>query len=179
MLNKLNLITLVLALAFFTVSCADEEEEAMREEAVSAITPQATQQPNAPITNVEQQAQPVVPAGPTTSMKFDEMSYNFGTITAGEKVRHVYKFTNSGNEPLIISNAKGSCGCTVPQWPQEPIAPGDEGEIVVEYNSKGKSGNETKTVTITANTEPAVTKLTIAGVVNPAAADAPNVQIVQ
>lgn len=179
MLNKLNLSILVLALAFFSVSCANDADEETREAAVSAITPQATQQPNAPITNVEQQVQPAVPAGPTTKMKFAEMSYNFGTITAGEKVRHVYKFTNSGNEPLIISNAKGSCGCTVPQWPQEAIAPGDDGEIVVEYNSKGKSGNETKTVTITANTEPAITKLTIAGVVNAAAGDAPNVQIVQ
>ncbi|MEM9885435.1 MAG: DUF1573 domain-containing protein [Bacteroidota bacterium] len=179
MLKRFSLNVLVFALALFAISCANETEAETREAAVKAIAPTATQ-PTAEVTPTAQPAQPSAPVGPTTVMTFDEMSYDFGTITAGEKVRHVYTFSNTGNEPLIISNARGSCGCTVPQWPQEAIAPGDEGEIVVEYNSKGKSGNETKTVTITANTEPAVTKLTIKGVVNAAAADAANsVQVVQ
>ncbi|MEN0049087.1 MAG: DUF1573 domain-containing protein, partial [Bacteroidota bacterium] len=119
-----------------------------------------------------------VPVGPTTSMSFEEMTYDFGTVAEGEKVRHVYKFKNTGAEPLVISNARGSCGCTVPQWPQEAIAPGESNEIVVEFNSKGKPGPQTKTVTITANTEPVTTKLTIKGTVEAGAQEA-DVQVVQ
>lgn len=106
-------------------------------------------------------SEPAKPVGPLTTLKFDENEFDFGTITDGEKVRHSFKFKNTGKEPLVISNAKGSCGCTVPQWPKEPIAPGKSGEIEVEFNSKGKKGNQTKNVTITANTDPANTILKI------------------
>ncbi len=106
----------------------------------------------------------------TTEMTFEETSFDFGKIMDGEKVEHVFVFTNTGNVPLMISNAKGSCGCTVPQWPKNPIAPGATGEIKVVYNSKnkGKVGgrNEKKTVTITANTDPAQTRIFIQGVVD-------------
>ena len=84
-------------------------------------------------------------------------------IEQGEKVSHVFTFKNTGNEPLVLSNVKPSCGCTTPSWTKEPVAPGEEGEILVEFDSKGKSGKQTKTVTITANTEPAKTVLTITG----------------
>ena len=88
----------------------------------------------------------------------------------GEKVKHDYKFTNTGSEPLIISNAKGSCGCTVPSWPREPIAPGESAVIAVQFDSKnkGKVGGspQSKRVTITANTDPVNTYLTIKGTVN-------------
>ena len=94
-------------------------------------------------------------------MKFAEVEHHFGDITEGEKVETRFEFTNTGKEPLIISNAKGSCGCTVPKWPKEPIAPGETGELLVSFDSKGKPGSQTKTVTVTANTEPAVTRLTI------------------
>ena len=108
-----------------------------------------------------------VPVGPTTTIEFEESTFDFGTIDAGEKVSHTYKFKNTGSEPLVIKDAKGSCGCTVPKWPKEPIAPGATGDILVEYNSKGKKGKETKRVTLTANTTPAQTFLTITGEVTP------------
>ena len=101
------------------------------------------------------------PTGPTTSMKFDNSEHDFGPIYEGDKVEHTFKFTNTGSEPLIISNAKGSCGCTVPKWPKEPLGPGETGEMLVSFDSKGKPGSQTKTVTVTANTEPAVSRLTI------------------
>jgi len=67
-------------------------------------------------------------------MTFKETEFDFGTVDQGEKVTHVYKFANTGNEPLIISNAKGSCGCTVPSWPKEPIPVGGSGEIQVQFD---------------------------------------------
>ena len=121
------------------------------------VVPTANQQP----------ATPAAPVGPTTVMTFSETEFNFGKIKSGEKVQHKYKFKNTGKEPLVISNAKGSCGCTVPSWPKEPIGVGEESEILVEFNSKGKSGNQTKTVTITANTDPPQSLIQIKGEVLP------------
>ncbi len=118
-------------------------------------------------TPAAQQNQPAVPTGPTTNMTFAEKSYDFGTIDEGEKVKHVFKFTNTGKEDLVISNARGSCGCTVPNWPKEPIAPGKTGEIEVQFDSKGKKGKRNQSVTITANTEPASTVINLTGEVTP------------
>ena len=84
-------------------------------------------------------------------MKFDIESYDFGTIKQGDKVTHDFEFVNTGKEPLIISEAHGSCGCTVPQWPKEPVAKGSKALIHVEFNSTGKMGMQDKTVTITSN----------------------------
>ncbi len=108
-----------------------------------------------------------VPSGPTTAMTFSETEFNFGTVAEGEKVKHTYNFKNAGSEPLVLSNAVGSCGCTVPIWPREPIAPGASGEIVVEFNSQGKPGERDQKVTITANTNPAQTFLSLQGTVEP------------
>lgn len=101
------------------------------------------------------------PAGPTTSISFEQSEYDFGKIKAGEKVEHTFSFTNTGEHDLIITNAKGSCGCTVPYYPTEPIPPGGTGEIKVSFDSKGKSGVQRKNVTLTANTDPAQTVLNI------------------
>ncbi|MCW5923851.1 MAG: DUF1573 domain-containing protein [Saprospiraceae bacterium] len=100
---------------------------------------------------------------PTTTIQYENEKYNFGVIDEGEIVKYTYKFKNTGSEPLIISNAKGSCGCTVPTWPKEPVPPGGSGELKVEFNSKGKPGPQSKRVTVTANTTPTETYLEIAG----------------
>jgi hypothetical protein len=113
-------------------------------------------------------AEAATPTGPTTNITFKETSFDYGKVKDGDMVKHAYKFTNSGKEPLIISDAKGSCGCTVPTWPKDPIAPGATGEIMVEFNSKGKLGPQSKKVTLSANTNPAQTYLTIKGEVVPA-----------
>ena len=107
------------------------------------------------------------PAGPTTTITFDESEYNFGTVDAGEVVEHTYTFTNTGAEPLVISNAKGSCGCTVPQdWSKEPLAPGDSGKFTVKFNGSGKN-KVSKTVTVTANTEKGKETVKITAFVKP------------
>ncbi len=111
-------------------------------------------------------AEPAAPTGPTTTVEWSETEFDYGTVDQGEKVNHNYKFTNTGSEPLIISNAKGSCGCTVPSWPKDPIPPGGSGEIQVQFDSKGKKGVQSKRVTITANTDPVQSFLTIKGEVS-------------
>ena len=100
---------------------------------------------------------------PATTIQYESEKFNFGVVDEGEIVQHIYKFKNTGSEPLIISNAKGSCGCTVPTWPKEPVPPGGTGELKVEFNSKGKPGPQSKRVTVTANTTPTETYLEIAG----------------
>ena len=100
-------------------------------------------------------------------MEFAETEYNFGEIDEGGVVEHIFKFTNTGKVPLVISNARSTCGCTVPEWPKEPVAPGTSGEIAVKFNTKGKKNSQTKPVTITANTYPNQTKVFLKGFVNP------------
>ncbi len=137
--------------------------------AVKAATASAT----APVTKVEPStasvtpAAPVVAGGKTTSAKFDETSYDWGTIAENEKMTHVFKFKNTGTNDMIISDAHGSCGCTVPEWPKEPIKPGKSSQIKVIFDSKGKAGDQSKSVTITANTEPSSMILMIKGKVTP------------
>ena len=101
------------------------------------------------------------PDGPLPAFSFSEELHDFGTIKDGDVVEHVFTFTNNGQAPLIISDAKGSCGCTVPEWPKEPIAVGGTGELKVKFNSKNKPGIQNKTVTITANTWPTTQRLRI------------------
>lgn len=108
-------------------------------------------------------------------MKFEVEEYNFGTIKQGEHVTYDFKFSNSGKEPLIISSAQGSCGCTVPQWPKEPVAKGASGVIHVEFNSTGKMGMQDKTVTISSNAKSGQKVLHLKGNVEaPAPAPADN-----
>ena len=93
----------------------------------------------------------------------ESKDFNFGSINQGDKVEHTFIFKNEGDAPLMVNNAKGSCGCTVPQWPKEPIMPGATGEIHVVFNSAGKSGRQTKTVTLTTNQADATTVLYLKG----------------
>ena len=95
-----------------------------------------------------------------------EPEYDFGIIPQGAKATHDYKIKNIGNSDLLITSAKGSCGCTVPEWPREPIKPGNEANIKVTFNSKGKTGKQNKRVTLMTNAIPNVKILTIKGEVN-------------
>ncbi len=99
--------------------------------------------------------------GPFGQFKFAKEEHDFGQINEGDEVTHVFTFKNIGQAPLVINDAKASCGCTVPRWPKDPIPVGGSGEIEVKFNSKGKKGQTMKTVTIKANTNPAETKLKI------------------
>lgn len=94
-------------------------------------------------------------------IKFNETEYDFGTIKDGDKPETVFKITNEGEADLIIINAQGSCGCTVPEWPKEPIKPGETAEMKVTFDSSNKPGQQQKTVTLTTNTKEGSEKVTI------------------
>ncbi|MBV6654509.1 MAG: DUF1573 domain-containing protein [Mameliella sp.] len=173
MLKQIKVLMFALLAVGFVASCNNSESSA-QEEARQDLT-NNTVQPATPAAAQPAAAQPAAPAGPTTTMSFSETEFDFGTVNEGEKVSHTYTFTNTGNEPLILSNAKGSCGCTVPSWPREPIAPGATGEITVEFNSKNKKGKRNQKVTITANTNPPQSFIYLKGDVTPAAGAAPEV----
>ncbi len=86
------------------------------------------------------------------ALTFDRNNHDFGTITQGDVVETTFTFKNTGKSELIITNATSTCGCTIPEWPKEPIPVDGEGEIKVKFNSAGKSNKVTKTITLTTNT---------------------------
>jgi hypothetical protein len=91
--------------------------------------------------------------GAMPSMDFRDTVYDFGTINDGEVVTHDFTFTNNGESPLVISNSTAACGCTVAEFPREPIGPGKTGNIKVQFNSAGKPGHQEKSVTLTTNSD--------------------------
>lgn len=101
-------------------------------------------------------------------MKFEKEVFDFGKIKQGESVTHEFKFKNAGKEPLIITQAQGSCGCTVPEYPKEPIKQGQTGTIKVTFNSAGKMGAQDKTVTITSNAKNSPMVLHVKGTIEKA-----------
>lgn len=93
---------------------------------------------------------PVIKAdGPVLTL--EKSTHDFGDIYQGDVVEHTFKFTNTGNQPLLITNIATSCGCTTPQWPRDPIMPGGKGELKVGFNSAGKMNKQTKVLPITSN----------------------------
>lgn len=99
-------------------------------------------------------AQPTAPKeqaknGPTIT--FQESEFNFGDIAQGDVVEHTFKFTNTGTQPLIISNVGVTCGCTTPNWTKDPVMPGKTGIVNAKFNSAGKMGQQKKAITIHSN----------------------------
>lgn len=101
-------------------------------------------------------------------IKFEKVEHNFGTITEGTQATITFTFENVGTEPLVLNSVRASCGCTTPKWTKEPIAPGAKGEVTAIYNSRGRPGNFTKTITVKYNGEAGTEFLTIRGTVVPA-----------
>jgi hypothetical protein len=127
----------VLALvAIFMLSCSQSASKKVKQENVEKAIAQQEANEDLPV------------------MSFERAEHDFGTIKEGDVVETSFAFTNTGKSDLIILDARGSCGCTVPEYPKNtPIVPGETREIKVKFDSANKPGNQTKTVTLTNNTE--------------------------
>lgn len=97
----------------------------------------------------------------TAEITFKEKSVDFGDIKQGDKVSHTFELTNTGKVPLVISNVAATCGCTVPSWPKDPIAPGAKAEIQVSFNSAGKMGKQNSVVRIYSNASEPIEKVSL------------------
>lgn len=167
-----NFIYLLLAGSLF-VACNNSGDSASTTTATdsTATTPPATD-PNAMAADTNAMQMPPEPTPGNAAFEFEKTEHDFGKIGQDAPVEYTFKFKNTGTEPLVISEARGSCGCTVPEYSKEPIAVGESGVIAVSFDPKGKSGVQRKTVTITANTNPARTTLNIVSEVDAPAAPA-------
>ncbi len=110
---------------------------------------------------IAQEAATVEASATGPVITFAEEKFDFGDIHQGDKVEHVFQFENTGNEPLIITNVQTTCGCTAPNWPRDPVAPGQASEIKVVFNSAGKMGRQTKVITVVSNTAEGRDRITI------------------
>jgi hypothetical protein len=146
-------ITLTIFVITGLLSCQDEKNNSALDQ--ERIDPSVVDNPatGSPSVSSDARAVPVI--------EFEETRHHFGVIQSGEKVTYSFSFRNTGNAPLLISSAKASCGCTVPAYTREPVQPGEAGSIEVTFDSSGKSGMESKNVTIISNTTPNSTVLTI------------------
>ena len=103
--------------------------------------------------------------GSAPEIAFNEKLHEFGKITQGEKVSYSFVFKNTGGSDVVISSAHGSCGCTVPSYPKDPVKPGEESKINVVFDSEGKSGLVQKTITLITNCNPSTKVLTISATI--------------
>jgi hypothetical protein len=158
-------ILLAMALVAALVSCRDKAAEkkiAELESRLAQLEGGKTPSSTSPTTTPAPTATPAVdqkPEGPLPVLEFEKMEHDFGVVTEGQKVSYTYKFKNTGQAPLIVQTAQPSCGCTVPEWSREPIPVGGTGFVKAEFDTKGKVGPNTKTITVTANTWPKQTTL--------------------
>ena len=163
---KTKLILLVVFVAALA-GCRDKEAE-KKIAALEARLSEMEAKKMAPgQTPIETAAPETKPEGPLPVISFATVDHDFGTIKEGDVVEYTYKFKNTGEAPLIIQNAQGSCGCTVPEWSKEPVPVGGEGLIKAKFDSKGKPNLQNKTVTVTANTWPKQTVLKFKAMVTP------------
>ena len=150
-------IALSFLMVFSFISCKEKASDKVKTDNIEVAAARDADAQNVPV------------------MTFDKSEHDFGTIANGAPQETVFKFTNTGSAPLIITNATSSCGCTVPEYPKNtPIAPGESGELLVKFNGSGLN-QVTKTVTVSANTEKGTELLRIKAFVQPKADGQANV----
>lgn len=154
---KKNILIGIALLSAMLIGCSGQttNEVANASETVTASTPSVQS-----VSNPEPAAQPKLAA-----MGLKEIEYDFGTIKQGEIVNHTFQFTNEGEIPLIITDIQTTCGCTTPQYTRTPVEPGKTGEIMVQFDSNGKTGVQDKIITVYSNVQGGSTNLRIKCVV--------------
>jgi hypothetical protein len=171
LLKSVGIIGLVLVLA---TACKNESEKriAELENRIKELESTKEAEPKSVNTPVPLDAQPAAeekPDGPLPVLSFQHTEFDFGTIKEGDVVEHTFSFTNTGEAPLIIQNAQPSCGCTAPDWTKTPIPPGGTGFVKARFDSNGKPNNQSKSITVSANTFPKQTMLRFKAMVTPKA----------
>ncbi len=156
-MKKMLLLGLVVNLGF--LSCKNDNP------AESVKTVQKPEGENASVVHNAVSATTSSDTVNVAKMLFEQPEYDFGEVKQGTIVKHSFKFKNIGRVPLLISDARATCGCTVPEWPKEAVPVGGEGVISAKFDTQGKLNNQTKEITITANTHPTETKIVLKGVV--------------
>lgn len=156
------------------VSCKKENKETAGTETVAADstamnTSAAVPGDSSAVTPVSGGTATAAPASnqPLTTIALSENNFDFGNIKKGNKVEHVYEVTNTGTNPLVISEVKPACGCTVPDFTKEPIMPGKKGKITLHFDSSNFDGNVNKSADVFANVEKAPIKLTFTANIQP------------
>lgn len=150
-------ISIIIFTAFAFMACsnnAQQTEESNVHQSAVEDSSSSVETPTSEIIEVD---------APIISLAND--IYDFGEVKEGEKVKHVYEFTNTGKSPLIIANVSASCGCTTPEYSQHPINPGEKGSVTVVFDSQNQVGMQQKIITVLSNAEPSRTILQLKGVV--------------
>lgn len=121
--------------------------------------------PNSDLVRLPIEADLPVDTSQLAGIEFEEPVFDFGEVKEGAIVEHEFAFTNTGHKPLLIYDARSSCGCTVPEWSKDPIPPGGAGVIKAKFDTKEKTGNQKKVILITTNAFPKESKVTLKGYV--------------
>jgi hypothetical protein len=152
-MNRIHVLLIASLFAFFSMSCS-------RNGSSTDIPASVVSNPNSASGKSDMKELPVI--------TFEKDFHDFGNLRSGEKVTYSFKFKNSGNSLLVISNVSTSCGCTVSDYPHQPIKPGEGSTIDVSFDSEGRHGLQSKTITVFSNTQPPTNLLRIkASVLDP------------
>ena len=152
-----------LATALLLAACNNDKKAEVGTEGMNAAATVTSDAANPTIDNPNVVSENETPNPDAPVMKFTESEFDFGDIQPGARVWHTFTFTNTGKSPLLIEDATASCGCTTPSWTKEPVAPGAEGKMEVQFDSHGKQGIISKQVAVRANTQPSITTILIKG----------------
>jgi len=176
LLNAFILILLAISCTSDEEIAAAEEKKIAEEKAEAAVVPPGSSVIESIPTPEKEDLSDIDPEllkviqgnanGGTPRIRFDTESFDFGRIIQGKEIDHQFEFTNIGSAPLVINNVEATCGCTTPFYPFIPIEPGERGKISVHFNSKGRLGNQTPTITVYTNTDPGTFELQLKGVID-------------
>lgn len=153
---KKNLFVLLVAFLLVVASCKNDKSTS-KESTLNDKESLSTELVNNP-TSIDTNEVDMTQTG---LLVFEDTVHDFGSLKEGEIIQHDFEYTNKGSKEVIITSAKGSCGCTVPEFDTEPIAPGEKGTMKVTFNSDGKPGYNEKNVQISTNGIPSKYRLTI------------------
>jgi hypothetical protein len=168
MKKTLSIIALSI-IGFGLVSCKKESKSVPGTETTVSTDPTAVTPGDSAAAPISAETSAAAPVSnqPSTTIALSESNFDFGNVKKGDKVQHIYEITNTGTNPLVISEVKPGCGCTVPDFTKEPIMPGKKGKITLHFDSSNFDGNVDKYADVFANVEKAPIKLTFTANIQP------------